>query len=169
MFFLFKVGTATSEVIDLNFDDITVYLDQNSNVATSGSLLPSIYCERNCSVCEDKFRPDVPFASIWGENLIVAFVPVHKQGAGSFTCGEMRDRQTIEDVEALLYGIEKFNNNTGPWNSNPVLAGHLGILVFDSCQNSVRAANILLQWLSGSLKVHERQGQYFDPKSVSSI
>ena len=165
--FSFQVGQATKDAINLDYDKITLFLDENSNQATLGSQLPSIYCEKNCEACEDKSKSGVQYASIWGENLIVALVPVHKPGPTAFSCGDMRDRQTIEDIEALLFGIEAFNNNTGPWNGRPILSGHLGILIFDSCQNPLQATHILSQWFSGSIKIHDAQGRFFNPNTVS--
>ena len=78
------------------------------------------------------------------------------------------DWKTIEDVEAFLFGVESFNNNKGPWAGQPLLSGHLGIIIFDSCTNALLAANRLAQFLSGKLELFDEKGRRYDPKKVSS-
>lgn len=161
----FQVGQANALGVTIDKAKVTFYLDDKSNVATTAENLPSLTCQEHCETCVAP-QSKVPFAGIWGEYLIVAAAPVHSAGEG-FSCGNIRDSQSVEDVEAMLFAMDTFNNNTGPWAASPSLAGKLGILIFDSCTNPLHAGYTLTQWLNGILPLYDSAGRLFDPSKVN--
>lgn len=109
------------------------------------------------------------YAGIWGEALIVSFVSITSPDS-YFGCSEdILTEQSVQLVEGLLFAVDVFNQNSGPWTGVPSLAGKLGILVFNDCQNPLHAEQLLIRWVTKQVQLKDDQGRLYDPDKVHMI
>ncbi len=127
-----------------------------------------IFCQTSCSHCS-KQQAEFPFAYIHGEFLLAAFFPVHFKSSNILNCSEkMRPGETIELLEPALYSVDVFNNPKGMFKDSPI-SGKLGIVIFDTCQNPIHAANTLANFQTGLIQLKDPHGNIYPPSKLIGV
>ncbi|XP_019641863.1 PREDICTED: metabotropic glutamate receptor 3-like [Branchiostoma belcheri] len=124
-FAMTKVGRYAGGILQLNPSDVYTYNDQNMPVVSTS------YCVGTCPECARS--DDVIY--IPGDVIIPAAFPIHSgQSSSPFGCGALRSKAVVQDVEALLYALDKVNADR---DILPTIK--LGTVVLDSCSSGVKA------------------------------
>ncbi|XP_035696128.1 metabotropic glutamate receptor 3-like [Branchiostoma floridae] len=120
-----KVGRYAGGTLQLNPSDVSAYNDQNMPVASTS------YCVGTCHECA---RSDYVIY-IPGDVIIPAVFPIHSsQSSSPFACGALRSKAVVQEVEALLYALDKVNADR---ELLPTI--RLGTVIIDSCSSGVKA------------------------------
>ncbi|KAI8494984.1 hypothetical protein Bbelb_275890 [Branchiostoma belcheri] len=124
-FAMTKVGRYAGGILQLNPSDVYTYNDQNMPVASTS------YCVGACPECARS--DDVIY--IPGDVIIPAVFPIHSgQPSSRFGCGALRSKAVVQDVQALLYALDKINADR---DILPTI--RLGTVVLDSCSSGAKA------------------------------
>ncbi|GMT35498.1 hypothetical protein PFISCL1PPCAC_26795, partial [Pristionchus fissidentatus] len=87
---------------------------------------------------------------IEGDIMLGGVFPVHSAGKGTEICGAIAETRGVHRVEAMLYAIDKVNNDTG------LLRGlKLGALIMDSCSTPAYALNQSLNFVRDQIGTTE--------------
>ncbi|KAK1127663.1 hypothetical protein K0M31_003160 [Melipona bicolor] len=98
---------------------------------------------------------DVWYANVTGDLLLGGLFPVHRKGNdGNNSCGEIQTEDGIQPLEAMLYTIERVNEDPR------ILAGvRLGALAFDTCDNPTYALQQAFYFVKGFMARGNRLGE----------
>ncbi|XP_017764397.1 PREDICTED: metabotropic glutamate receptor 6-like [Eufriesea mexicana] len=95
----------------------------------------------------------VSYANVTGDLLLGGLFPIHRKGSGGKSCGEIQKEDGIQPLEAMLYTIERINENP------TILPGiRLGALAFDTCDNPVYALDQAFYFVKGFIARGNRFG-----------
>ncbi|XP_023290686.1 metabotropic glutamate receptor 3 [Orussus abietinus] len=101
------------------------------------------------------------YLNITGDIMLGALFPVHKKGSNGESCGKIQLEDGIQPLEAMLYTLQQINQDPD------ILPGiRLGVLAFDSCDNSNYALKQALNFVKGFIahvnEFHEQEFQCSD-------
>ncbi|KAK0093640.1 hypothetical protein PV326_013034 [Microctonus aethiopoides] len=90
-----------------------------------------------------------------------ALFPVHRKGINGESCGKIQVEDGIQPLEAMLYTVQQINQDP------TILPGiRLGVLAFDSCDNSnhalVQALNFVKGFIAHINEFHKQEFQCLD-------
>lgn len=84
--------------------------------------------------------------SLPGDIILGGLFPVHEKGEGALPCGPKVYNRGVQRLEAMLYAIDRVNNDT---NLLPGIT--LGVHILDTCSRDTYALNQSLQFVRASL------------------
>ncbi|XP_064537682.1 metabotropic glutamate receptor [Drosophila montana] len=137
-----KLLTNMWEVFKRNADDINspVGLWLMVLVATCWSLIPQL-AGAGSSQAHDTVSVSLP-----GDIILGGLFPVHEKGEGAPPCGPKVYNRGVQRLEAMLYAIDRVNNDTN------ILPGiTIGVHILDTCSRDTYALNQSLQFVRASL------------------
>lgn len=88
---------------------------------------------------------DIPSVKIPGDIVLGGLFPVHQKGEGT-TCGTKLYNRGVQRLEAMLYAIDKVNNDV---NILPNIT--IGVNILDTCSRDTYALNQSLQFVRSAL------------------
>ncbi|KAH8272471.1 hypothetical protein KR044_007720, partial [Drosophila immigrans] len=89
---------------------------------------------------------DTVSVSLPGDIILGGLFPVHEKGEGSAPCGPKVYNRGVQRLEAMLYAIDRVNNDT---NLLPGIS--IGVHILDTCSRDTYALNQSLQFVRASL------------------
>ncbi|XP_020721541.2 metabotropic glutamate receptor 6 [Bombus terrestris] len=96
----------------------------------------------------------VRYANVTGELLLGGLFPVHRKGNNGKSCGEIQGEDGIQPLEAMLYTIERINENPR------ILPGvRLGALAFDTCDHPIYALEQAFYFVKGFMARENRSSE----------
>ncbi|XP_076278520.1 metabotropic glutamate receptor 6 [Lasioglossum baleicum] len=116
------------------------------------ALLSSVLC----TVFEPRSNVGgrVIFANVTGNVVLGGLFPVHRKGSGGESCGEIQIEDGIQPLEAMLYTVERINNDP------TMLPGiQLGALAFDTCDNPGYALEQAFYFVKGLIARGNQYGE----------
>ncbi|ACY70470.1 metabotropic glutamate receptor [Drosophila virilis] len=109
-------------------------------VATCWSFLPQL-AGAGSSQAHDTVSVSLP-----GDIILGGLFPVHEKGEGAPPCGPKVYNRGVQRLEAMLYAIDRVNNDTN------ILPGiTIGVHILDTCSRDTYALNQSLQFVRASL------------------
>lgn len=84
--------------------------------------------------------------SLPGDIILGGLFPVHEKGEGALPCGPKVYNRGVQRLEAMLYAIDRVNND-----SNLLPGITLGVHILDTCSRDTYALNQSLQFVRASL------------------
>ncbi|XP_017853726.1 metabotropic glutamate receptor [Drosophila busckii] len=90
--------------------------------------------------------PDIVSVSLPGDIVLGGLFPVHEKGEGSSPCGPKVYNRGVQRLEAMLYAIDRVNND-----SNLLPGITLGVHILDTCSRDTYALNQSLVFVRASL------------------
>ncbi|XP_032588820.1 metabotropic glutamate receptor isoform X2 [Drosophila mojavensis] len=89
---------------------------------------------------------DTVSVSLPGDIILGGLFPVHEKGEGTPSCGPKVYNRGVQRLEAMLYAIDRVNNDTN------ILPGiTIGVHILDTCSRDTYALNQSLQFVRASL------------------
>ncbi|XP_076754284.1 metabotropic glutamate receptor 6 [Xylocopa sonorina] len=96
----------------------------------------------------------VRYANVTGDLLLGGLFPIHRKGSDGQSCGEIQTEDGIQPLEAMLYTVERINENSA------ILPGiRLGVLAFDTCDNPGYALERAFYFVKGFIARGNRFGE----------
>ncbi|KAH8376012.1 hypothetical protein KR093_004800, partial [Drosophila rubida] len=89
---------------------------------------------------------DTVSVSLPGDIILGGLFPVHEKGEGASPCGPKVYNRGVQRLEAMLYAIDRVNNDT---NLLPGIT--IGVHILDTCSRDTYALNQSLQFVRASL------------------
>ncbi|KAH8391456.1 hypothetical protein KR215_004293, partial [Drosophila sulfurigaster] len=89
---------------------------------------------------------DTVSVSLPGDIILGGLFPVHEKGEGASPCGPKVYNRGVQRLEAMLYAIDRVNND-----SNLLPGITIGVHILDTCSRDTYALNQSLQFVRASL------------------
>ena len=83
---------------------------------------------------------------IEGDIILGGLFPMHEKGTGGQACGDIKEEKGIQRVEAMLYALDKINNDT---NLLPNIT--LGAHILDTCLRDTYALEQSLEFIKAHM------------------
>ncbi|XP_053971463.1 metabotropic glutamate receptor 6-like isoform X2 [Hylaeus volcanicus] len=100
-------------------------------------------------------RVAVAYANVTGDIVLGGLFPIHRRGNGGESCGEIQIEDGIQPLEAMLYTIERVNDD------RRILPGiRLGAVAFDTCDNPSYALEQAFYFVKGFIARDNRLTDY---------
>ncbi|GAB1608014.1 metabotropic glutamate receptor 3-like [Argonauta hians] len=132
------------------------------------NLLVSDYSSvvRSCpsGQCDSCAPHTANFTFIPGDTILAGVFDVHERGLNLFSCGRIKLYNGFQNLEAFNFAIEEVNKKTGLFE-NKLKGVKLGGIGLDSCNNDVKAGNLISNLNNGMLKV-ESKNKLLEPKDI---
>lgn len=92
-----------------------------------------------------------------GEIMLGGLFPVHMKGTGGNKCGDINKDRGIQRIEAMLYALDKVNNDSSLLNVNDNKV-KLGAIILDTCSSNTYALNQSLVFIRAAINMMDVSG-----------
>lgn len=93
----------------------------------------------------------------FGEIILGGLFPVHMKGIGSKKCGDINKDRGIQRIEAMLYALDKINNDDSMLKVNKHKI-KLGAIILDTCSSNTYALNQSLEFIRAAINIMDASG-----------